>query len=162
LPRRRNKIAVFYIRRRNRFYDCGGGITTKNWRYEMKLVYICSPYAMLPEFNTQMARLYCKAAMSEGVVPYAPHLLFPQWLDDAVPEQRETALEMGLEMLERCDELWQCGCIVSNGMKREIDYANKIGVAVIKRQDLLTATPEQVQNVDIERGDELCISIPQI
>ncbi len=65
----------------------------------MKLVYIASLYAGNIEFNTRMAIEYCRYAASTGVAPIAPHLLFPLFLQDSNPEEREKGIEMGLRLL---------------------------------------------------------------
>ena len=103
----------------------------------MKLVYICSPYAGDVVFNTELARRYCRAAVEQGVIPYAPHLLFPQWMDDADPAQRELAMTMGLSMLERADELWVCGDTVSAGMRTEIAFAEVCCIPVVMKSNLI-------------------------
>ena len=89
----------------------------------MKLVYIASPYAGDVQANTEAAKSYCRAALEEGVVPIAPHLLFPQFLEDNDPAERNLGLRAGLELLARCDELWVCGPEISPGMSREIQFA---------------------------------------
>lgn len=113
----------------------------------MKLVYICSPYAGDITRNTELARACCAAAVDKGVIPLAPHLLFPQFLDDSDPRQREMGLTMGLELLGKCDELWLCTPHLSSGMKREYDYAIRAGILVIDRsqdwQDITMGGLEQ-------------------
>ena len=52
------------------------------------LVYICSPFAGDMERNTQRARRYSRFAVRNGAIPFAPHLLFPQFLDDGKPAER--------------------------------------------------------------------------
>ena len=46
------------------------------------LVYICSPYSDDILNNERKARVYCKFAVSRGTIPVAPHLLYPQFLDE--------------------------------------------------------------------------------
>ena len=53
------------------------------------IVYICSPYAGDVENNTAAARRYCRFAVEVGYIPIAPHLLFPQFLNDSNPKERE-------------------------------------------------------------------------
>ena len=90
----------------------------------MKLVYIASPYAGDVQANTEAAKSYCRAALEEGVVPIAPHLLFPQFMGTKeTPQTRELALHMALILLTRCNELWYFGDTVSEGMKKEISRA---------------------------------------
>ena len=88
----------------------------------MRLVYISSPLRGDMEKNKEKAKDYCAYAASCGVIPLAPHTIFTQYLNDAVPEQREQGLRMGHELLERCDELWVMGDTISQGMKDEMGY----------------------------------------
>lgn len=84
----------------------------------MPLVYICSPYRGDTEINTRKAREYCRYALEQNAIPFAPHLLYPQFMDD-----EELALFMGRVMLDKCAEVWVFGETISSGMKGEIDRA---------------------------------------
>ena len=97
---------------------------------ESRMIYICSPYAGNTEDNTAFARQACGYAISQGAVPLAPHLLYPQILNDSIPEERETGIRLGLEILKRCEEIWICGDRISTGMKREAAYAKDRGIPV--------------------------------
>ena len=59
------------------------------------IVYICSPYAGDVERNVAAARKYSRFAMERGYIPIAPHLLFPQFMDDSKPTERELGLFFG-------------------------------------------------------------------
>ncbi len=76
--------------------------------------------------NTERAKAYCRFAVDEGHVPIAPHLLFPQFLDEG--SERELALQMDLILLERCDEIWIFGDVITSGMIAEIAYAGNKGI----------------------------------
>ena len=52
------------------------------------IVYICSPYAGEIEKNVKAAQGYSRFAVEKGYIPIAPHLLFPQFLNDANPKER--------------------------------------------------------------------------
>ena len=95
-----------------------------------RMIYICSLYAGNTEDNTAFARQACGYAISQGAVPLAPHLLYPQILNDSIPEERETGIRLGLEVLERCEELWICGDRMAAGRKREAAYAKARGILV--------------------------------
>ena len=94
------------------------------------LVYICSPYAGDIETNILRAKRYCRFAVSEGGIPFAPHLHYPQFMDDNDKEQRELGLRFALILLGKCDELWVFGDKLSNGMSREIAKAKKRGMTI--------------------------------
>ena len=96
----------------------------------MKLVYIASPYAGDIPNNVERAKEYCKQALEQGVIPMAPHLLYPQFLEDSDPEQRSLGLRAGLELLARCDEMWVFGGEISPGMSREIQFAREHGIPI--------------------------------
>lgn len=89
------------------------------------LVYICSPYAGAVETNVNMARVYSRFAVRNACIPLAPHLLYPQFMDDSVPAERSLALFMGIVLLGKCDQMWVFGKVISAGMKSEIEKAEK-------------------------------------
>lgn len=105
------------------------------------LIYICSPYSGNTEANTLRAREYCRAAMEEGFLPVAPHLYFPQFLDDTLPEERETGLRICERLLCRCREVWVFGGRISAGMKREMACAEANGIPVRYFNDVSSVHP---------------------
>lgn len=97
-----------------------------------KKAYICSPLsAPNPEgmqhnmelakyYLMQMKRLYhCRT--------FASHAHLPLMLDDRIPEERETAMQIGALMLDLCEVLIICGSCISEGMRREIQTAFEKG-----------------------------------
>ena len=96
----------------------------------MKLVYICSPYAGDIEKNIRFAKAACHYAMEQGCAPVAVHLLYPQFLNDAVPSERGAGIRMGLRVLAFCEELWICGERISPGMSCEIEEAKRLGIPI--------------------------------
>jgi hypothetical protein len=94
------------------------------------VAYICSPYAGDTEGNAQKARRYSRFAVDRGAIPFAPHLLMPQYMDDSDPDERSLALFMGLVMLDKCAEIWVFGDTVTAGMQAEIARARAKGKAV--------------------------------
>ena len=69
------------------------------------LVYICSPFAGDEERNMEKARRYSRFAVRQACIPVAPHLLFPQFMDDSVPAERSIALFMGMVLLGKCEQV---------------------------------------------------------
>ena len=102
----------------------------------MKLIYVASPYAGDIKQNTAFARKACRHVMNEGHAFFAPHLLYPQLLDDSNPQERQAGLDMGLAMLPRCDELWCYGDRISYGMHLEIEEAVRLGIPVRRVMEL--------------------------
>lgn len=92
------------------------------------IVYVCSPFAGNVNENTACARIYSRYVVEKGGIPIAPHLLLPQFMDDA--KERDLALFMALVILSRCAEVWVFGNVISEGMAREIAYAERKGKPV--------------------------------
>ena len=99
---------------------------------EGKLVYIASPYAGDVEGNVAFAKAACRYAAAQGYTPVAVHLMYPQFLDDRVPKERETGLKMGRRVLAACEEIWLCGERMSAGMKAEEAEAKRLGIPIRK------------------------------
>ena len=94
------------------------------------LVFICSPFAGDMEKNTERTRGYCRFAVEQNAIPLAPHLLYPQFMDDGNKAQRNLGIRSALILLGKCDELWAFGGRVSEGMSREIAKAKRRGMPV--------------------------------
>lgn len=87
------------------------------------IVYICSPFAGDIEKNVVATRTYSRFAVEQGYIPIAPHLLFPQFLDDSDPKERELGLFFGNAIMSKCSEVWVFGSHISSGMEAEIKRA---------------------------------------
>lgn len=87
------------------------------------IVYICSPYAGEIEKNVKAAQEYSRFAVEKGYIPIAPHLLFPQFLIDANPKERQLGLFFGNALMSKCSEVWVFGSHISAGMEAEINRA---------------------------------------
>jgi hypothetical protein len=96
----------------------------------LPLVYIASPYAGDVAANVENVRCYCRFAVSRGCIPIAPHLHYPQFLEDSDEEQRELGLRFALILLAKCDALWVFGNRISRGMTAEIAKAEKRGMPI--------------------------------
>lgn len=89
------------------------------------IVYICSPYSGNVNHNIEMARKYSRFAVDKHYLPIAPHLLFTQFMDDTIPEERETAIFMNFVLMSKCVEMWVFGDVISKGMQSEINRAKR-------------------------------------
>ncbi|MEG1863637.1 MAG: ASCH/PUA domain-containing protein [Oscillospiraceae bacterium] len=110
--------------------------------FKQKLIYVCSPLRGNIEKNIARAKEYCRSVIIAGYVPLAPHVALNGVLDDNKPAERETALALGLELLQRCNELWVFGSVVSMGMAAEIDLAQRLNIPVKRVLFDNSLTPE--------------------
>lgn len=91
------------------------------------MVYICSPLSGNISANQRNARRYCRFAVDSGCIPLAPHLYFPQFMDDGDRAERDLALFMDIVLLSKCDQMWVFGSRISKGMSIEIEKAKRKG-----------------------------------
>ena len=100
----------------------------------MKKVFICSRYRAdekhTTEKNISRALFACTHAIMKGYAPIAPHLYLPRCLDDNDLKERVLGMEAGREFLAMCDEVWQWGATVSEGMAMELSYAEELGIPI--------------------------------
>ncbi len=94
------------------------------------LVYICSPYSGDVLRNTRKARTFSRFAVRQGAIPVTPHLLYPQFMDDKIPAERDLGRFFALVLLGKCEQLWVFGNDISPGMAREISQAESKGIPI--------------------------------
>jgi len=101
-------------------------------------VIIATPYKGKTESeiiaNVEYARQAMMDSIRRGESPFAPHLLYPQVLDDGIRVQREMGMACGLNWIHAADNLIVYTDLgISDGMKAEIALANRIGLKVFYR-----------------------------
>lgn len=97
----------------------------KSARVYRPIVYVCSPFSGDEVGNIAKARKYSRFAVEKGYIPIAPHLLFPQFLNDSDLTEREMGLHFGNVLMSHCSEVWVFGESVSAGMDAEIKRAKR-------------------------------------
>lgn len=123
---------------------CANHVLLRYKTEECRMIYIASPMRGDIEGNLKKAAAYCHAATEAGVIPIAPHLYFSSYLDDLVPAERTAGMQMGLQILKRCDELWVFG-EPTEGMRGEIELAKRLKIPIIHM-------PQHTINQILERG----------
>ena len=108
-----------------------------------KIIYICSPYRGNIPLHVAQAKTMCRFALKKGTIPLAPHLYFPQFMNEEDSTERELALFMGRVLQGKCAELWAFGDVITEGMRGEIETAKR------RRQ------PVRYFNTDFEEVDAL-------
>lgn len=100
-------------------------------------IFVCSPFRgnaqSTMEENIEAARQYCRFVLDQGYVPFAPHLLYPQFVNEFDEAERNRGIEAGLALLPSMDFLWVFGRSVgeeTEGMKREIIRAYQLKIPV--------------------------------
>jgi len=102
----------------------------KEKKRKKKIVFICSPFAGDIDGNSRRARRFGRFAVTEKAVPIIPHLMYPQFLEEDDPEERQLGIDMGLVLLSKCHELWVFGNRISSGMSVEIARAKRWNIPI--------------------------------
>ena len=71
--------------------------------------FICSPFHSEDfndwEFYCRLASAACKRSFIDGRVPVAPHMYFPNFLDDTNNKHRQWGLAASQSLLSECDKM---------------------------------------------------------
>ena len=95
-----------------------------------KLVYICAPLRGDVEKNIEFARQKAQEVFQAGDIPVCPHLMFPPIADPENPQQDQAARDMGLRLVESCQQVNVYGTEWTDGMLAEIRHAMDLGILV--------------------------------
>ena len=110
-----------------------------------KLVYICAPLRGDVEKNIEFARQKAQEVFQAGDIPVCPHLMFPPIADPENPQQDQAAREMGLRLVESCQEVHVYGPEWTEGMWAEIRHAMDLGIQVKTDQKTIGRNPPRRQ-----------------
>jgi len=110
-----------------------------------KLVYICAPLRGDVEKNIEFARQKAQEVFQAGDIPVCPHLMFPPIADPENLRQDQAAREMGLRLVESCQEVHVYGPEWTEGMWAEIRHAMDLGIEVKTDQETIGRSPPRRQ-----------------
>jgi hypothetical protein len=103
-------------------------------REKMKKVFICSRYRADASHTIDEAVFSalraCRFAIDKGYAPIAPHLYLPRCLDDNSEIERAAGIAAGQAFLAVCDEVWQWGKTITEGMAADLALAKYLGIPI--------------------------------
>ena len=114
-----------------------------------KLVYICAPLRGDVEKNIEFARQKAQEVFQAGDIPVCPHLMFPPIADPEIPQQDQAAREMGLRLVESCQEVHVYGPEWTEGMWAEIRHAMDLGIEVKTDQETIGRSPPRSEEAHV-------------
>lgn len=124
----------------------------------MRKVYICSPYRAKDsaelDRNLEYAKALTRQAIEAGLAPITPHLYMTQCLSEGIPAERAKGMAAGLELLKCCDfVIVGVKYGISEGMSREIQTADKLGIEVVNADKLREKMKHEERKVDAAAND---------
>ncbi len=102
------------------------------------LAYITAAWCGSDHENTKLAAQYCRTVYEAGFSPICPTLYQPLFLNDAVPEEHKSGIDMGRDLLRRSHVLVVCGHTVTEAMKNDIAVAQRLGITATTLEGILT------------------------
>lgn len=104
---------------------------------------IISPFAGDKDLHTQYALACAEDCINLGEAPFASHLLYPLFLDDSDPEDRQVGIRCGQEWMRVANLVAVYSDFgVSAGMTEDLDFARGLGLRIVYRNlpdDILKA-----------------------
>lgn len=103
----------------------------------MYRAYVCSPLGGNITANIENAKRYSQYVFKCGMAPVIPHF-YALVLNDDNPEERKLGMQAGISLLWVCDEVWVFGDEITESMKTEVRFAEKLNIKVryISENDL--------------------------
>ena len=87
---------------------------------------------------TEQAAKYCRIVYDAGYSPICPMLFLPLFLNDAVPEEHKSGIDMSRDLLRRSHVLVVCGHTMTEAMKNDIAVAQRLGITATTLEGILT------------------------
>ena len=92
--------------------------------------------------DVTQAASFCRAVYEAGFSPVCPLLYQPLFLNDAIPEEHKSGIDMRRDMLRRAHVLVVCGNTVDEDVKNDIAVAQRIGITATTLEGILTVNQQ--------------------
>lgn len=102
------------------------------------LAYITAAWSGDDYEDTDLASRYCRAVYEAGFSPVCPTMYMPLFLNDAIPEEHKSGIDMGRDLLRRSHVLVVCGSEVDEDVKNDIAVASRLGITATTLDGILT------------------------
>ncbi|MCI8473166.1 MAG: hypothetical protein HFE65_08720 [Clostridiales bacterium] len=123
------------------------------------LAYITAAWKGERNKDTEQAAQYCRAVYEAGFSPICPLLYLPLFLNDAVPEEHKSGIDIGRDLLRRSHVLVVCGEGISEDVKNDIAIAGRLNITATTLEGILTvkgqgrAKPEGGANAETKTNN---------
>ncbi|WP_312279677.1 hypothetical protein [Oscillibacter sp.] len=102
------------------------------------IAYITAAWSGDNRADTQLAAGYCRAVYEAGFSPVCPMLYLPLFLNDAIPEEHKSGIDICRDMLRRSHVLVVCGSKASEDVKNDIATAQRLNITATTLDGILT------------------------
>ena len=102
------------------------------------LAYITAAWSGEYKTDNEQATQYCRAVYEAGFSPLCPLLYLPLFLDDEIPEEHKSGIDIGRDLLRRAHVLVVCGGPVDEAVKNDIAVAGRLKITATTLDGILT------------------------
>ena len=88
--------------------------------------------------DRERAIQYCRTVYEAGFFPIYPLLFLPLFLNDAIPEEHKSAIDIGRDLLRRSHVLVVCGSGINENVKNDIATAGRLNITAITLDGIIT------------------------
>lgn len=117
------------------------------------LAYITAAWSGDEYEDTDRAAWYCRKAYEAGFSPVCPLLYMPLFINDEVPEEHKSGLDMGRDLLRRSHVLVVCGDSIDEGVKNDIATAGRLNITATTLEGIMTVRTQGRDLSDELRAD---------
>lgn len=102
------------------------------------LAYITAAWSGEHRTDSEQAARYCRAVYDAGFSPVCPLLYLPLFLNDAIPEEHKSGVDIGRDLLRRAHVLVVCGSGVNEDTKNDIATAARLHITATTLDGIMT------------------------
>ena len=102
------------------------------------LAYITAAWCGSDVENAKQAAQYCRSVYEAGYSPNCHTLFYNLLINDAIPEEHKSGIDMARNLLKRSHVLVVCGHTVTEAMKNDIAVAQRLGITATTLEGILT------------------------
>lgn len=101
------------------------------------LAYITAAWCGDEYQDTEQATAYCRAVYEAGFSPICPMLYLPLFLNDEIPEEHKSGVDIGRDLLRRSHVLVVCGDYADEDVKNDIATAGRLNITATTLDGIL-------------------------
>ena len=109
------------------------------------LAYITAAWGDCEFENTEKAAKYSRAVYEAGFSPICPILFMPLFLNDEIPEEHKSGVDMKRELLRRSRVLVVCGYRTDESVKNDIATAARLNITATTLDGILTVKKQGLE-----------------
>ena len=102
------------------------------------LAYITAPWGENEYENTENAARWCRQVYDAGFSPVCPLLYLHLFLNNDIPEEHKSGIDISRDMLRRAHVLVVCGDGMTEDVKNDIAVAQRLGITATTLEGILT------------------------